>query len=299
MNRSGFYRIVGVVVLLLSASLGHGADLHFIVFADTTDTTIGTVVDVNNAQTWAQRIADNTGLNLQFQSLTGSSLTAHNARYKLNRLDTNADDVIYFFYSGHGANSGTSQWPVLTFDFDSAEPYIFFDEVVELLEPKNARLQIIIADCCNNYPDQVGRPLPVYVPRPGTPLEEENFKSLFLENQGRILACGSKPGQFSLGAEEAGGLFVMMFMNAFVTLAQSQQNLTWNEIFTKTAADTTAEAALYDTKQEPQYLIDFEQVLSSTPTGGNGCGPMGAGTIILGMIGFTFISNRRIRAMRP
>jgi hypothetical protein len=274
----------------LTAPPVYGADLHFIAFTDTTDTSIGTVDDLNNARTWADRIAANTGLRLQFQSLSGNDLTIQNAWNTLNQLEVASDDVIYFFYSGHGINVGSSKWPVLLFDHQSPDPYMTFDQVVALLQPKIASLLIVIADCCNNYMDSSSHPLPEFLPRQSSALEQQNFKRLFLESQGTILASSSLAGQASLGAEGQGALFTNTFIDTFISLAQSRTDLTWSTVFSQSTSDTKAEAALYGYQQDPQYEISFEEVLAATPPAQ--CGPIGTGPVILGIIGFALIRRR-------
>jgi hypothetical protein len=73
---------------------------------------------------------------------------------------------------------------------------------------------MVIADCCNNYPDQAK--IGYSVPR-GNP---GNYQTLFFQYSGYILLSASSPGEFSLGGDD-GGMFTNQFLNAFYTNAGS------------------------------------------------------------------------------
>ncbi len=270
MRVASFYRTVTMLLVMMVGAAGSlGADLHFVALADTNDPTIGTVEDLANAVDWAGTIASYTGLTLRLETLSGDELTVGNTRDLLQGLQVTSDDVVYFFYSGHGYNPGDRKWPVLAFTGTVTGDDVSLDEVVETLEPKSPRLLVVLADCCNNYPEPAARQWPRWEPRPSAALEH-NFRELFVEFAGVVIASGSSPGQYSLGAEGVGGLFVNMFMNAVVTLGESEADLTWAEVFAKTRADTR-EVALGNVdesgnpdpiEQEPQYVIEPGEVVA-------------------------------------
>jgi|GEM_PF-1199292 len=266
MQKAAHYRLLaGVVGLLVAVGAVQAADLHFIVLADTTDVSIGTVDDLNNAQTWAQAIATNTGLTLNFQSLSGAQLTEANVRTLLGNVQAGVEDVIYFYYTGHGGNPGNVTWPVFYFvNSTQAGSEVSFDEVVETLQPKNPRLLVVLADCCNNYPSQAGYPFHQPTIRDSSQYAQA-FQQLFVDFQGTVLASGCEPGQFSLGGQGQGGLFTNTFMDSFYSLAGTQSVLIWDDVLSKTKTDAKAEALQYGENQVPQYLIKGGLVASQTP----------------------------------
>jgi hypothetical protein len=265
-SRTG-YRSVQLAMLMAIgfAAAAQAANLQLIVFADTIDPTIGTDKDLIAAQNWGQAIAANTGLTLRFQSLSGHSLTPAMARTTLRNLDPGSDDVVYFVYSGHGANAGDSVWPTFTLLTYTGDPDVDFDEVVSILQPKAQRLLIVLADCCN-VPYYSGREVAVFAPAVKGPYTVENFRRLFLEFAGMIRASASSVGQYSLGDSAEGGLFLNTYMDTFQDLASDTPSLTWQQVLTQTAANTKAAAALYMEAQEPHFVIDAEQVAAAEPT---------------------------------
>jgi hypothetical protein len=264
MRTSVAYRMVfGLGLLVAAAPAARAAELHFIAFCDTLDPAIGTVDDLNNAQAWAEAIASATGLTLRFDSLSGSDLTVTKAQELLDGLAVSPNDVVYFYYSGHGGNPGNLTWPVLMFLSvvypESYDDYLSFDDVVAMLRPKNPRLLVVMADCCNNYPEQA-QPKPPARPTSG-PAVTAAFRALFVESAGTVLASGASPGQFSYGGQGAGGMFTNTFLESFYSLAPSSgSSLTWESVLSTARADTAAAAQSFGETQEPQYAIRGEVV---------------------------------------
>ncbi len=267
MCRHSNYRIVlSVLCLACFTGTAVGGNLHYFLLCDTLDPTIGTVDDLANSQAWARSVALNTGLMLQLKTLSGENLTASRAREILEAIQPASDDVIFFHYSGHGGNPGDRTWPIfylMTSPWDTPdEQQLSFDQVLTTLRPKNARLLVILADTCNSYPGQSGQRRPFTPPNLDAPAAQA-FKELFISMRGEVLATGCKPGQFSLGGEGEGGVFFNAFTTAVSDLIGTVSPLTWDAVMAKTAADTAAEALLYEGIQEPLYTINV--MSASTP----------------------------------
>ncbi len=258
-------KYMGLILLIVGglSAMTFGADLHFIVLADTLAEGIGTEDDLDNAQSWAQDIADNTGLRLVFRQLSGNNLTIDQTRNLLSNLQVASDDVVYFYYSGHGGNPGDSIWPTLYFTSSTSwGDEVSFDEVVETLRPKNPRLLIVMTDCCNSYMDSG---YPAFRPLPFGSADQQSFRHLFLDFQGTVLVTGCAPGEYSLGGPGQGGVFSYNFMESFYDLARSGQMVTWETLLARTAEETAKESALDDNAQHPQYDIEGGLVAAGTP----------------------------------
>lgn len=267
--------VVGLSIgaVLAAAGTSGAADLHFIIFAETLDPTIGTVADLNNAGVWARTIASNTGLNLRLQTLSGSNLTPANARRILQNLNPAGDDVVYFTYSGHGYNAGNSEWPTFAFLTYTGDPYVTFDEVVSTLQPKPQRLLIVLADCCNAPIGGAARPTPSTEPAGDSALTIANFQRLFLGFSGTIRVASASKDQLSLGDSSLGGLFTNVYMDTFLELAGTVSSLTWHRILSDAATEATNLAAYYISlgglgdiePQEAHVVIEGEQVAAALP----------------------------------
>lgn len=274
MHRIRMHTLRWILALTLIAPVtASAATLHFIIWADTLDLTIGTEQDLQNCSAWARTIESYTGLTLQLRTLTGQDLTPAAARQMLNSLEPAADDVVYFMYSGHGANYGDTQWPTLTTMAATNDAYVSLAEIVSILQPKAQRALIAMADCCNGTDDS-GRAAPLLAPAAQSALTTANYQRLFLDFSGTIILSASKAGQYSLGDTSNGGLFTSTFLDTINTMAAETDGLTWEALLSKAATDTHALASsivstggLGDmAPQEPQYTINGEQVASETPS---------------------------------
>ncbi|HOA72237.1 MAG TPA: caspase family protein [Phycisphaerae bacterium] len=249
---------------LASASVSNAADLHFFFMADTLDPDIGTGVDLQKAGRWAQTIASYTGLELRFESLSGTRFTAARARTMLQAINPGPDDVVYVTYSGHGFNTGQTQWPTFTLMTGS---HLDFVDVVSILQPKPQRLLILLADCCN-VPLASGRTGPDLDSPNESALTAVNFQNLFLTFRGTILVSASSQGEYSLGDAVEGGLFLNAFMEDLLEMAGAVPSLKWEDVLATTAADVQELASLFlspDEQQRPQYKVTIEQVAAEVP----------------------------------
>jgi hypothetical protein len=254
---------------VFSAGLAEAADLHFIALAETLDPGIGSDVDLDKAHMWAEMISSHTGLTLQYHQLSGEDLTAWRVHDLLRSISPGDDDVVYFVYSGHGANLGKSQWP--SFLFMTGDTFDF-TEVLGILQPKSQRLLIALADCCNVSIDS-GRATPLPDPSAQSARTIANFQNLFLNFRGTITASSSSQGQYSLGQFGEGGLFINTFLDDFLQMAASVPDLTWRGILFAAAADTFDLAAQYGEIQKPQVVVNTEEVAADTPTPPSSDGP--------------------------
>lgn len=246
---------------LIARGISYGANLHLVVFADTTDSAIGADRDLERAGNWGKLIADQTGLTLRLRTLPGRNLSESAARSVLQGLSPNPEDVVYFIYTGHGVNLGDSHWPTFTF---SNGDLFGFEEVLATLELKPQRLLILMADCCNNIV-HVGRVTPDPFESAQNALTTVNFQSLFLDFRGTIAASSSSPGQPSLAISGEGGLFLNIFMDDFLTSAGRVPGLAWQHVLATTADDVQKFAAEFGETQEPQFTINTEQVAADPP----------------------------------
>ncbi len=216
----------------------NGATLHAIIVADTNDYSIGksVQVDLQNMQGLVQNISQHTGLVMAGEEITGtvSSSKINNA---ISNLSVGSDDVVIFYYSGHGYNPGNSKWPGMSLD----DGNLTIKNVKNMLKQKNPRLLIVIADTCNGFTRSVYR----YAK---SQENTENYKKLFLKYRGVITASSSKPGQFSWGNTQTGGLYTDALLRSFNKELASQSNPNWESLMERANKPLNGGAL-----QQPQY----------------------------------------------
>jgi|GEM_PF-700489 len=223
------------------------ADLHAIVIADTSDSSVGTSVEIDykNVTTLMKKIAQNSDMPLKMTTFRDKDVKLKKIVAHLKSLRLKRDDTVIFYYAGHGfrnKNVKSKKWPALALK-DSEDDFVGLElqTVYDILKKKNPRFLLVISDSCNNVIEGINvmsskttRDLP----------NKENYIKLFRKYKGAILASGAKPGQIALGDTSRGGVFTSKFFQVLNDAFQ-EKNPTWKNILKK--------ATVKLGKQEPQY----------------------------------------------
>ena len=235
---------------------GSQATLHALICAADVDSSLGSgsVKDRDIINQWADTISQQTGMALNKLMFTesGSNLTESALMDAINSLSVSSDDVIMFYYSGHGGaneRSGGTKWPVMKFMNDAL---VDLYEVNNKITSQGARLTIVLADCCNNFSNQAK------VIRSNTIRgSSQGYQKLFLQQRGSILASGASQGEFSIGEDGAGGLFTKQFFESFDETVSSS-NPSWNTVMQRSIRPITISDPL--NTQTPQCDINVSDV---------------------------------------
>jgi hypothetical protein len=237
------------------------ADLHLIAVADYECNLYKALwIDINKMRAEARFICQHTGMNLHETVLAGSTARASILLESIHNLDVAEDDLIIFYYSGHGFrtfSSGDSLWPNLF--FSKERNAVDLAVVLELINQKNVRLQIIIADCCNSYlPD--GR-FPLVSAKQIDDVDKsiiaDNYKKLFLDSRGSVIISSSKPGLKSL-TTTVGSLFTIAFLKVLHEKVKNpSDSMDWQNVLdgVKERIETWVKEKSISIEQEPLYLI--------------------------------------------
>jgi hypothetical protein len=230
-----------ITLLIAINSVSFAAELHAIVVCDThaIDLEEGVEHDYKHIKKELKAIAKATGLNLSMQTFTGHCVNSQFFN-TVKKLKANPDDVIVFYWSGHGTRflDQEDPWPYFDFEYDD-DLQSLLDVTHELMK-KKARLVLSIADCCNDFHEIV----PDHYPMKAKALKpsknsESGYRKLFLEARGVYIATAALPGEASIALDEEdeeigvpGGSF---FTNAILETVHSEVNkpndLSWDRIF--------------------------------------------------------------------
>jgi hypothetical protein len=205
-----------IILSLLSACGGEiqsrqgVATLHALILTDTNDKSIGASaqVDLQKMKELVESISEYTGLALNGHYLYGDKLNYDGVMTTLDKLSVGRDDVVIFYYAGHGSNPGRGgRWPTMTLKDRS----LALKSVFDLIKNRNPRLFLVMADTCNNLANNK-----FYFSNPRSPDDSitspENYQQLFLNPRGHIIASSSKPGQLSWSNSQAGGFFTYQWL---------------------------------------------------------------------------------------
>jgi hypothetical protein len=206
-----------------SRSVSSQGILHAILVANTDDKAIGSEIDLKKITELLEMIEINTGLTLEIHTMAGNHFNYNQVTNTLTHLSVNPNDVVMFYYSGHGINKDEqSRWPSM----QVGNRLLNLTWVTSTLKEKNPRFFIAISDSCNNFIKSI--------PTTNTKgiTQGENFKPLFLDYQGYIISSAAKPGQMSGGSSQHGGLFTKALLKS-LNEEMASTNPNWHTIMAR------------------------------------------------------------------
>lgn len=246
-------RLVLCLVLFTAAfSALNAATFHAILVVDTLDDSIGETVeiDITRFRDFADEICDTTGMKLDWKIFRDKALIEEDIMAYLNTgLKVAADDLVWFYYSGHGFRdaSTATDWTVMSLEDRRGRSKGLDQHVVTtILRKKNPRLLINFADACNNVIDWE---IPYQRRALASPKSMKTaYASLFLSFKGEILASGCVPGETSGCNTDLGGFFSAQFFDA-LKRAVSGGSADWYWLMRETSRP------INDGEQNPQYKV--------------------------------------------
>ncbi len=203
----------------------------------------------------AQKISEMTDLRLKTSSYncSGSTFGKMELNTVLDNLDVASDDVILFYYFGHGYRGDNQaagdDFPnillVQSGEDISQQNYNNYAHsatyLANKLHNKGARLTICIIEGCNNLP---GLNAPVY--REGkdlvfqnlTGLKTASYKKLFRQSCGTVIIASASPGQKAVIPKKGEMSFFGTYLWKHYATAIEAGNPSWESIFAATTTDT-------------------------------------------------------------
>ena len=140
------------------------------------------------------------------------------------------------------------------------DKYVPVTTVRDKLLTKNARLVIILTDCCNDEKEWVT--VKGLIDKDGgnpklDAINVDYLKKLFYTSKGTVVATSSKRGQTSLGPI-SGGLFSISFWDEIYRIEQGQGTPNWQSLMEATKKRTMNKASSFGAKQEPVYDVNVD-----------------------------------------
>lgn len=267
-----------LIFLIVLSVTGNAQKIIAIAFANTVDKGIdgkggigaSCLVDYDNFVRESSIIASYLDYEIEYHDFIGQECTKENLMSTMARINPSSNDIVFFYYSGHGTHAPNDNdlLPQICFKYSSIadqEHFLALRTVKEKLSTKHARLNIIMADCCNNVMNGV---MPRIMQRTtgNTTVTEnaaDNYKKLFLTNKGTIILTGCEKGQTSGGYDDIGGIFSSAFWDKLLMVGKGQINATWEALAQNTQKQTAA-----DTSNEQIPYYDLSGLNSTIPVVG-------------------------------
>jgi len=165
--------------------------------------------------------------------LQGTKATLDNIRTAIKNLQVGSDDVLMFYFSGHGGMQNGK-----TFLFSADEKQLPRSEIEAAFNAKPARLKMIVTDACSNEID--GLSATRSLSKSGQQIDAGEFdaiyKELFLNYQGILNISASTEGEYAWSNDNFGGFFTYHFVKEGLIKKPISD---WQTIFTAAKEKTS------------------------------------------------------------
>jgi hypothetical protein len=230
-----------VITTTTKTTTSGAAKLHLVVVANTMISDIGAscIADRDKLDYEFSGISDALGLSYRKYVVDGTNFNKANVDYTLNLIHPSSNDIVVFVYRGHGFrwDNQTDAYPMMdlrpsSYMTISQQNSMSLSYVYNTIKAKGARLNLVLADCCNN---KIG--ISQITGNSFLNLQADNkpdiskLKRLFMNAKGSIISAAAKAGEYSW-ANPLGGFFTISFIQALKEKIGYMNNgsYSWNDI---------------------------------------------------------------------
>lgn len=209
-------KIISAICLLLSVVAVEAQTIHWITFIDTNDENVGKIDVLGRKVLYSHFINEvnaalaPVGYNSDIQDFYGDKVTPENCKSTVELLRvSNPDDIIVFYYIGHGARPITDPgymmehpYPQICLQTKFPESkFIPLEWIYKQLSTKGARLSVTIGMCCNSLANISIKDGPTFAPNYGPTYMSgkklDRIQDLFLRAKGNVISTSASPTQTS------------------------------------------------------------------------------------------------------
>ena len=242
---------------------------HLVFVADTEDRSIGlsTAQDMEDVSTTFKKISRELGLEMRETRLHKQSFNVDEIQKSLNELRVGSNDILIYYYSGHGYSNTekVSNFPTMSLD----GPDYGLEQMYQDAISKNARLTMIVGDLCNSLPQTrvaVGRRenLPF---KSGYLFDTDKLRKMFVESSGTVISTSSQRGEWSFcmtnpDGSMGGGHFTHAFIESIIKESSKASIETgdWNNVFSRAYMKANTATSTFTNQNGKKGQTGFNQV---------------------------------------
>lgn len=234
-----------------------GTRLLMMVVANTNDKTIGKTcaVDKESMYKTFSELAEFLEIGFVPTVITGDDFSKANVDKALNALRPTEQDIVVFYYSGHGFSDRNDAYsfPYLDLRDKSFQAFggqytLNMEAIYKKIKLKGGRLNLVLSDCCNNDPTQTSN---ISQETPSTRTSsigwnKDKCLALFM-NPARIsiLMTAARKGELSAGNTQDGGFFSFNFRQSLeksIGLVNKDKEVSWTTILNNARTQTVERA---------------------------------------------------------
>jgi Caspase domain len=232
--------------------------IHLIIVANTNDSVLSEAckLDMERVETTFHDITDVMGISpmnvIKIEGSNYSKAKVLSAIASVKAPMLNRNDIIVFYYTGHGFRLPTKPTPYPMMDLRAnykqnyLDHYLTIDTVFKLIKGKGARMNLVISDCCNWDP---GMQLPFIAPdvrarSSETEWDADKLRALFLtQKRLSILGTAADKNQLAISNKTLGSFFFKYFNESLSgEVSKTNRNtvsiLNWQTILENAKAQT-------------------------------------------------------------
>ncbi len=235
--------------------------IHLLIVADTTEEDIGKSCahDLHRVLDTYTKVVAYMHARMRVRIIAGQLYSKRQVVSELKLLKPDANDIVVFYYSGHGyrKKEDKRQFPYIDLrqkpDDDYLTQTLNMDDIYRFIKRKGARMNLVISDCCNSYVGDRNAVASIPPQKQTSPLQldGEHIRMLFLKAKISILATAADSTQRASSNNSMGGFF-SYYLNASLEASASNSKTTvaransspewWNNILSETRAQTEKKA---------------------------------------------------------
>ncbi len=232
--------------LMIIPALANAQTIHWLTFIDTKDPNVGGY-DIRSREVLYSRFINivnaaiaEKGYRANIQDIYGSDLTPQKCKNIVTQLDISPDDIIVFYYIGHGTHGRNEGdvWPLMCLGQNYIDYFVPLKWVHSQLKSKGAKLTVTIGMCCNTYYDIPHIDAPTFSANYGnasiSPVEKNAIQKMFLGYSGDFILSSASPGESSYAYKKtplgAMDIFTCSLVINFQDSA-SEGTLEWEPLF--------------------------------------------------------------------
>jgi hypothetical protein len=237
------------------------------VFCDTNDGKIGkaTVLDHDNMVRELGNIACFIDYDFQLYDYLGDDCGKQNLIDAIGELEVEPQDVVVFFYSGHGAramNNESDPLPQMCLGSSFDSEFVPLQYVINKIADKKPKLLVSITNCCNKEDPMVSIKSLLSQATGPTDISDvkvEAYKKLFKDYSGQAIITSSEAGQYSWCSSAQGGLFIVDMLDVLYLVGQGTIEPNWEDVMSNAKQKTSARIINtsippYKASQIPYYI---------------------------------------------
>ncbi len=254
-------RICILLIMLIISNCAYCQTLHALIFSNMKESaqrSADRTEEMKNMSDFCKKLAASLGYHQDIRTHSDTEFTSSQFLKDLESMSVGPDDVVMFFYNGHGCNWDDDDWPHMCFKDKQYWESTAFESLKE--KCGNAKLILCIGCCCNM--DSRGRA--GYDVDYDYKFDSNKARALFSGFSGkrRIITSSSIRGQYSYSwtsGSRMGSIYGISLREALSEVLSSSATITptWENTLNLAKSKTMNYTSSHkEGPQTPQYRIE-------------------------------------------